>query len=186
MYPHMVLFIPEGSIAWWLQLQRSGFDGLDSPFLFLNFQIPHFSVYERIYSNVIFSGTKSNYVCKSLQDILCTFSLPCGTPSPVNQPRHGVKCSPQGPKCYLWCLTWPMCLWNCHVHHSPSILRFGGGCGEPANPRLWRRAWGQAVRVVISPCRELLRWCVWYEAFCNGELGMSQLLFHFCVLIRSR
>ena len=80
-------------------------------------------------------------------------------------------------------LTWPMCLWNCHVHHSSSILRFGGRGGEPADPWLRRGAGGQTVCVLVCPCRQLLGRCVWDEALCDGELGVPQLLFHLGVLI---
>ena len=80
-------------------------------------------------------------------------------------------------------LTWPMCLWNCHVHHSSSILRFGGRGGEPADPRLRRGAGGQTVCVLVCPCRQLLGRCVWDEALRDGELGVPQLLFHLGMLV---
>lgn len=80
-------------------------------------------------------------------------------------------------------LTWPMCLWHRHVHHSTSILRFGGRCSEPADPRFGRGAGGQTVCVLVRPCRQLLRGGVGYEALCDGELGVPQLLFHLGVLV---
>lgn len=80
-------------------------------------------------------------------------------------------------------LTWPVCLWNRHVHDSPSILRFGGRRGEPADPRLRRGAGGQAVRVLVCPCRQLFGRCVRDEALGDGELGVPQLLLHLGVLV---
>ena len=80
-------------------------------------------------------------------------------------------------------LTWPMCLWNRHVHHSSPILRFGGRGGEPADPRLRRGAGGQTVRVLVCPRRQLLGRRVRDEALCDGELGVPQLLLHLGVLV---
>lgn len=97
--------------------------------------------------------------------------------------REPGRCTSLSDGPHVVLLTWPMCLWNCHIRYSSSILRFGGRCSEPADSRFGRGAGGQTVRVLICPCRQLFGWRVWYEALCDGELSVPQLLFHLGVFI---